>query len=251
MLVEFLRLAGRALLDNYRPVLLYMAFAALFKTGEQLFQEYAIAPVADETPDSMLGLYLVGSRIVLVAFIAVADTICFSRIGREVDKPYWRVTDDREAFSRFYRLWLLLGLGNLVYGQIIERTVGGNEERAGAFFLGVSYLIWIVLLHALGAAIMFQGRVARDEVSEAFAVLGRHAAQVMALCLFGIMAGILLAGTHSSMMTAELPLLFELTAGALLAAIDGYVSCLLFAFMWLVCRYDRDHFERDREDFDL
>jgi hypothetical protein len=249
--VEFLRLAGRALLDNYRPVLLYMAIAAAVKTGEQLFQEFAMAPIADETSDSMLGLYLIGSRIVLVALIAVADTIVFSRIGREVDKPYWRVADDREAFVRFYRLWLLLGLANLVYGQIIERAVGGNEERAGAFFLGVSYLIWIVLLHALGAAIMFLGGVARDEVSEAFAILGRHAPRVMGLCLFGIMAGILLAGTHTWMMTAEMPLPFELTAGALLAAIDGYVSCLLFVYIWLVCRYDRDHFERDREDFDL
>ena len=210
-----------------------------------------MAPIANDTPDSTLGLYLIGSRIVLVAFVAVADTICFSRIGREVDKPYWRVPDDREAFVRFYRLWLLLGLANLVYLQIIERAVGGNEERAGAFFLGVSFLIWIVLLHALGSAIMFHGRVARDEVSEAFAVMGRHAQRVMGLCLFGIVAGILLAETHTSMMNAELPLPFELTAGALLAAIDGYVSCLLFAFMWLVCRYDRDHFERDREDFDL
>ncbi len=249
--MEFLREAGRALFENHRPVLMYMALAAFLKTGEALFQEFVIAPIADDASDSLLGLQLIGSRIVLVALFALADTILLSRIGREIDKPYWRIATDREAFVRFYRLWLLLGLANLVYGQVIEQTLGGDQEHPATFFLGVSYLVWIVLLHAFGTTVMFYGRVAREEVSEAFQTMSRHATLVMGLCLFGILAGILLAGTNSAILLGEFPLPLRLASIALLAAADGLVSCLLFAFMWLVCRYDRDHYDRDREDFDL
>lgn len=249
--MNFLRNAVRALHENYRPVLLYMGLAAVLKTSEALVQKLVLAPISETTSDGLMGFYLILTRIALVACFAAVDTVCLSRIGREVDKPYWRIADDGEAFRRFYKLWLLLGLANLVFGQITEQITGGNPEHPATFVLFVTYIVWIVLLHAFGTAVMFYGKVARDEVNEAFAALLRHAQFVLGLCLFGLLAGVMFQLAYGIILLGQWGLPGELGAGAALAAADGYISCLLFAFIWLVCRYDRDDYERDREDFDL
>lgn len=248
--MDFLRGAATVLYQNYRPVLLYMGFAALLKIAEDVFHQFVIAPVAESTPDSRLGLYLIATRIVLVALFAFADTIFLSRIGREVDKPYWRVPDDREAIARFYRLWLLLGLLNLFYGQVLERFAVGPENSA-AFLLGIGYFLWAALLYALGTTIMFYGQARRDEVQQAFATMSRHAQLVMGLCLFGIVAGVVLSTVNGVLLQAQIAGPAKWAVTGALAMVDGYISCLLFAFMWLVCIYDRDHYEPEPEDFDL
>jgi len=249
--VNFLRDAVRALHENIRSVLLYMGLVAVLNGAQTLVEKLVFAPIADSTPDSRMGLYLMGSRVLLVAGAAFADTVFLSRIGREVDKPYWRIPDDREAIRRFYRFWLLLGLANLTYGLVTERISGGDAEHPGVFFLFLSYIVWIVLLHAFGTTVMFFGKVARDEINEAFGVLSRHAPLVIGLCLFGVFAAILLQGAYGAIRMGGLSTPAEVLATTLLAAADGYVSCLIFAYMWLVCRYDRDDFQRENEDFDL
>jgi hypothetical protein len=249
--VNFLREAGRALLENYRPVLIYMALAAVLKTGEALLQEFVLAPVAGDTPDSLLGLELIGSRILLVAIFAMADSVLFARIGREIDKPYWRIATDREAIARFYKLWLLLGLANLMYLQLMERIFGIGGENSASFLLFLSYLVWVVILLAFGTAVMFYGRTAREEMTEALNVMSRHASSVMGMCVLGAFAGFMMHQTYWALISGEPTLGLKLAGNAILATVDGFISCLLFAFMWLVCRYDRDHFETDREDFDL
>ncbi len=246
-----MRDAVRALHENYRPVLLYMSLVALLKTGEGALQKLVLDPIAETTSDSRMGMYLILTRIALVAGVALGDTVLLSRIGREVDKPYWRVPDDREALRRFYRLWLLLGLANLVYLQLTEQLTGGDPEHPATFFVFLSYIMLVVLLHAFGTTVMFYGNVTRDEVGEAYRTMSRHAQSILGLCLLGILAAFLLQVFYALIVFGKLPLPAELGAGALLAAMDGYISCFLFAYMWLVCRYDRDDYERDREDFDL
>lgn len=249
--MNFLGDAVRALHENYRPVLFYMGLVALLKTGEGTLQRLVLDPIAETTSDSLMGVYLILTRILLVAGVAVGDTVFLSRIGREVDKPYWRVRDDREALRRFYRLWLLLGLTNLVYLQVTEQITGNDPEHPATFFVFLSYIVLVVLLHAFGTTVMFYGNVAREEVGEAFRTMSRHAQSIFGLCMLGVLAAFFLQVFYALIVFGEFALPIELGADALLAAMDGYISCFLFAYMWLVCRYDRDDYEHDREDFDL
>jgi hypothetical protein len=228
-----------------------MAAAALLKSGEAVFYELVIAPAAEDTSDSVLGMELIGARIVLVALFALADSVLLARIGREIDKPYWRVATDRDALARFYKLWLLLHLANLMYLQLMEQVFGVGSEDSASFLLFLSYLVWVVILLAFGTTVMFCGRTGSDEMSEALNIMSRHVTLIMIMCLVGAFAGLMLHQVYWTLAGGESALAIKLGVNAGLAAVDGYVSCLLFAFMWLVCRYDRDHFETDREDFDI
>jgi len=230
---------------------MYMGFVGLLHAAETAVQKLVLAPIAESTSDTLLGLYLILTRIGIAIFAAFADTVFLSRIGREIDKPYWRIPDDREALRRFYRLWLLLGLAGLVYNQITEQLTGGDPQHPASFFMFISLILVVVLLHAFGTAVMFYGRAAREEMNEAIGTMSRHAPFMIGLCLFGILAAIFLSLIYVTISTSGLSTPLEIAANGLLAMVDGYVSCLIFAFVWLVCRYDRDDFERDREDFDL
>jgi hypothetical protein len=232
-------------------MLMYMGLLGAVHAIETVVEKLVLAPIAESTSDSVMGLYLILIRIVIAAIAAFADTVFLSRIGREIDKPYWRIPDDREALRRFYRLWLLLGLSTLVFVQIIERITGGDPTHPAGFFLFISLILWVVLLHAFGSAVMFHGKVAREEVNEAFGVMSRQAGLIMGLCFFGIFAAFTLSLADAMIAAGALPLPAEVAASGLLASVDGYVSCLIFTYVWLVCKYDRDEYERDGEDFDL
>jgi hypothetical protein len=230
---------------------MYMGLAAGFSVIDPLFRETVLKPIAESTPESVLGLYLIGFRIALVALFAAVDSVLLARIGREVDKPYWRVPSDREALARFYRLWLLLGLMGLVYEQLSEQVAAASGSESVLFFFRISYYIFIVLLHVFGTAVMFYGKVGREEVSQAFTTMSNHARFVVGMCLLQILVGIGLDGVSDLVLLWGPPFAAGLALTAALGLVLGYLSCLIFTFMWLVCIYDRDEYERDREDFDL
>jgi hypothetical protein len=81
--------------------------------------------------------------------------------------------------------------------------------------------------------------------------MSRNAPLVMGMCLLGACAGFVLHQAYWAIMAGEPAAVTKIIVNGVLAAVDGFISCLLFAFMWQVCRYDRDHLDRDREDFDL
>lgn len=256
--MNFYREATIALRHNFRPVLSFIAIGMLLSGGNSAFQLFVLQPEAD-APAQTLGLALVGWQIVYVAISAAAQTVFFSRMGREMDKPMWRVLDDRDAMRRFFRFWLLLGLLTLVYVHTMGALLPADTDVAVAVAFLASVFTLATLVNVFGASVMFYGGAGRQEVREAFTTMGRHVAVIVAICLFGILAGLVLRDLNLSAVefgkapggAAWYHSAAAVALGMLAGAFDSLVGCFIFAYAWLVCIFDRDHFEQPGDDFDF
>ena len=240
--MAILRAAFQALQRNYGPLLFYIGVAFAIYSVRLSLDALVIAPKSEEIAENILRLYSIAIDIAAVAVVAMAQTIAFSRIGREVDKPMWRVVDDVEAVRLFYKLWLLLGLINIAGPRFMDAVVR-TEDVAVLLTLRIMWLTGAVMLILFGSAVMFYGRVGREEVGEAFSTIGRQFPKILLIVIVGIFFGLFLIELQP-----ELPL----WAWPALAIADAYIDCLFFASMWLVCIYHRDEYDHpDDEDFDF
>lgn len=218
---------------------------------------FVLAPAANELPNGALAFALIGWGIVMVAITSVINSVLLARIGREMDKPMWRVADDRDAFRLFFGLWFLIGLLILLYGQIVGPLIEGGDVTAEIVFVS-GFCIWAALLHVMGAFVMFYGRPHREEISQAFSTLGHHVAPVGAIVLVGLLGGLLLKnfeiqGTNLASTNANpaAQVAIHFAVSMLGGAADALVGCYIFAYAWLVCIFHRDHFEEPSDDFDF
>ncbi len=257
--MNFYREAAKALRQNIQPVAFFVAIGFLLSGADSAIRLFVLQPAAD-SPDRTLGLALVGWQICYAAIAAAAQTIFFARIGREMDKPLWHVLTDRDAFERFYRLWLLLALLTMVYVQTLGALLSSDADAGTVVLFLASVFTLATLATVFGANVMFYGGAGRQEVREAFSTLGRHVAVIVAICLFGILVGLLLHDLSVS--SAELgrapghAAAWYQTAGALAlgmlaGALDSLASCFIFAYAWILCIFDRDHYEHPADDFDF
>ncbi len=257
--MNFYREAATALRQNSGSVLLYVAFGVGLAVLDSTVDLFILAPSAKDAPDQYLSLVLIVTSIALVALSAIASTIFFSRIGREMDKPMWRVADDRDAMRLFYRLWFLLGLLTLVYVRLIEQLLPKNPDIGTLIIFLCSFFIWATLLNVFGAFVMFYGRPGREEISQAFSTLGHHLGPVLAISLVGLLSGLVLydahfravAIGHSAEDMTSVDYAGRYLVDMLVGAVDSLVSCFIFAYSWLVCIFHRDHFEQQGDDFDF
>jgi MFS family permease len=257
--VNYYREAARALRQNPEPVLLYIAIGVGLALANSALDQFVLGPVADRTSDRMLSLQLILIAVGTTAVSAFANTICFARIGREMDKPMWRVTSDADAFHLFYRLWLLLGLLALVYLHVMEQLLPERPDTDTIVIFLCSFLVLASVMYVFGSAVMFYGRPGREEVTQALSTMGHQIGPVIAACVVGLLAGLVLNQAHVATMqigmgsdgatAAEHAARFA--ADAVIGAIDALVSCFLFAYAWLVCIYHRDHYEEPGDDFDF
>jgi hypothetical protein len=255
--VNFYREAAIALRQNGRSVLYYIAAGMLIAALDAMLDLFVLAPASGEAPDTALNLALIVSSILMVALGALASTIFFARVGREMDKPMWRVADDRDALRLFYRMWLLLGLLTLAYARVMEQFLSSADSTGLIVFL-CTFFIWATLLNVFGAFVMFYGRTGRDELNAAFGTFAHHLGPIIAVSLVGLLAGLMLVdaqqrilqiGTAADATPMHLALRVLLTT--LLGGADSLVSIFIFAYAWLVCIFHRDHFEEPGDDFDF
>lgn len=232
--------ALEALQRNRVSLLFYVTLTTLVQTARNLADVLLIKPASETIAPLYLTVYGFSADLFVAVGLAAVQAVGFARIGREMDRPLWKVEGDREAFKRFFQLWLVLDLIALSSLRMIERLVAGLDDPAAAFSL---LIVWVMATSAFvvfGAAVMFYGRVAREEIGAAVNTLidefPRTAAVWFLACAFSIF--VLLPG--------QVPL----WAFPLLALIDGAVTCLIFSASWLICMYHRDEDDRDT-DFDL
>jgi len=237
--VVIFRPAFQALQQNWAPVLVYMAVSFLLSASRLGVDTYVFPDVTRQDADTLTRTYMLGIDVAVMAIIALAQTIAFSRIGREIDRPMWRVSNDRLAISLFYKLWLLLAMMQLTTEQILVIVVQGTQDAAAQLMLYLMWMLFISLLTPLGACIMFYGRVGRHEAGQAFSTMVRHLPTTLMIAMIGVLFGMILIDLQPSLPEAALPAL---------ALAGGYVDCFLFAAMWLVCIHHRDDFEDEEDD---
>lgn len=241
--MAILRSAFLALQHNLGPLFFYLCVGFVVYSARLAIDILVIEPMGEDISETFTRFYGITAEIIAVSIIAFSSTIAFSRIGRDIDRPMWRVEDDREALRRFYGLWLLLGLGNIAALRILDIAAASTDEESIRFLLAMIWLSGAVLMVPFGCAVMFYGRVKRQEVGEALATMLRHIPYVLLFSMIGIFFGFMFIGLQP-----DLPI----WARPALAIADAYLDCFLFACMWLVCIYHRDDYEQpDNQDFDF
>lgn len=256
--MNFYREAAIALRQNGRTVLLYIVAGMTIAALDVLLDLFVLAPATGDVPNTAMAVALIVSSILMVALGALASTVFFARMGREMDKPMWRVADDRDALRLFYRLWLLLGLLTLAYARVMEQFLAGSSDPTSLIAFLCTFFVWATLLNVFGAFVMFYGRAGREEINAAFGTFAHHLGPVIAISLLGLLAGLVLVdaqqrvvllGTAPNSTSAHLVL--RIVLSMLLGGVDSLVSIFIFAYAWLVCIFHRDHYEEPGDDFDF
>lgn len=256
--MNFYREAAIALRQNGRTVVFYMLAGMAIAALDETIDLFVLAPASDEAPTTALNVALILSSILMVSLGALASTIFFSRIGREMDKPMWRVADDRDALRLFFRLWLLLGLLTLAYARVMEQFLPRTGDPTALIVFLCTFFVWATFLNVFGAFVMFYGRPGREELNAAFGTFAHHLGPIIAVSLVGLLAGLVLVDAHQRVNligiageASSLQLALRIALNTLLGGIDTLVSAFIFAYAWLICIFHRDHFEEPGDDFDF
>jgi hypothetical protein len=243
--VELLKSASAALQRHFSSVLIYLCFTAVLSlSGSALVIAQTLQNLnPDVDPTLASNVVRICWFTVASAITAIAQCIVFSRVGREIDRPLWKVRDDREAFGRFYMMWFEFNLvTNTVYWIANTPFGSGEIEAVNVMALFTAWLLAVILV-PFGACQMFLGSFSWPTFGAGLGPLTRRPADfapVFAItivqCLFATYVGVL-TQPHGAE-TSGLALLAVARLACDLAI--AYLDCLVFAAVWLICKTDRD-----------
>jgi hypothetical protein len=184
-----------------------------------------------------------GSDIFVAAGSALAQCLAFTLLGKEIDRPVWRVDGMFDALRRFYFLWFGLKLMEIAFirVQAAAFSIWGSGGPA-PFFWGLLFAMSVMII-PFGACVMFHGKMVWREIGEALLPLYRYASQVLALCLASLAILFLLL-----FIPAELDFNKWLDPG--LEALYGVWECVVFIGVWLICITHRET-PHENNDFDF
>ena len=175
----------------------------------------------------------------------VASVTAFSRIGREIDRPLWKVADDREAFKRFFLLWFLISLSVLTVLSLLGKV---DDDGPWAAPLMFGFFVMFLLAVPAGTCIMFSGHFAWSDLPHALAPLAYQLSKAMAVVFVNFLAFVGWLGLMNFLI--EHPALRAAPWFLLLLEVPfGIVDCFVCAGVWLICTvHRRDMEEQDRHD---
>ena len=239
--MQLLNEAFRAIQRNLGPLIFYICVGAGMGFIRILTNKW-FESLDKETISPLLASgYPIASDILIAAGYAFALCIVFARMGREIDKPFWKLESDWEVLQRFYNLWFILILMSILALRVSDQLAADSpEEGQLVFFLwlfGNSFLI------QTGGAIMFYGHCRKEEIALAASTLLRQFPLILLAALVSLFFNMLV-------LTILAEQVLPAWATPMLDIIDGYGTCLVFAFTWLICMRNRDE-ESEDEDFDF
>lgn len=230
--MSILRDAFRGIQDNLRALALYLCITVSVGIL-RLTAEYLVAARLGVELADLPATFKFGVDLGTVLCYAAAQSVAFALIGRELDKPLWKVSIPGEALRRFFAMWCIFGLCSTAAFRGILRT--DSTEAAQLALLG--YIIVEGSVIPLGACVMFHGRFGWRDLPAAFRPLARQFPHVLVLFFFSYLQLLVLLFTA---VRAPHPALFPVVV-----AVSDYFGCVIFAGFWLVCRLDRDSEEPD------
>lgn len=240
--MALLRAAFQALQHNGRTVLAYVAIKfALGSITIALHSGY-IEPRAEALGEDLVKLFGFITEIVIVPLIALVQTVAFSRLGRDIDRPMWRVASDAEATRLFYAMWLILGLVNLLAINLLNNAAPGIDDPGLQLTLLMFWLLGAVLLVPFGASVMFYGRAGTEQIGLALSTMMHHFPKTLLIVVVGFLFGFVIINLQLGLPVWVRPAVY---------IFDAYLECYLFAAMWLVCMFHRDDYEMPDDDFDM
>ncbi len=237
--------AFRAVLRSPRALALYIALA-MGVVSLKLAIMYALTGGGDMPDDPEMPVRLVElvTDLVLAGTWAFAQTVAFSWLGQDLDRPLWRIKGIRDAMARFFYLWLMLDLLIIVFSTIAGKLLEADITSPMGQFMLLLFMTMQVIAIPIGAAIMFHGELKWRELGQSLAPLGRQ-----------FFATFMVVAFSACILVALLFIVLPATADRLwmrplIEIPSGFTECMVFAATWFICIMDREA-EPEGDDFDF
>ena len=91
---------------NLSALFLYLAIVVGADTLKLLVDVVWIEPAREQLGKGLVQAYGFGSLLLLSVCFALGQSVAFARMGREMDRPLWKVSGDREAIRRYVNIFL-------------------------------------------------------------------------------------------------------------------------------------------------
>jgi len=240
--VELIRDAVNAVQKNLEALGIYIGITLTVSVVSTFANSRMGAPPENPYADPNLVMYEVVLNLFLVFAAALAQSIAFARLGKDIDRPLWKISGDLEAIKKYLPLWAGLNaiviLIQVLTGWSIS-TFGGSPASG---FLFIATVLAMILYIPAGAALMFIRTPEWTHLPEAVRPLFRQFPKTLViLALTGVLYLLqisLIAGTEDQ------PWLRPLVDIAF-----AYFDCVIFSAVWLVFMYDRQAPEEVDLDF--
>ncbi len=197
-------------------------------------------PEGDASPPLYWRLLATLSDLVQAAMASLGACIGLGRMGRDLDRPLWKIRTDGESIRRFFLPWFILIAGDSAVNRLLALNIDAEAHPESILL----YMLFCCALSAwiipIGACIMFHGRLKWTQVGEALAPLTRS---------FSLTAFFLLFGFISSLMLTFVALSLPLPYRLIIETADNFCGCIIFAGIWELCRFNRNH--PPEHDFDF
>lgn len=240
--MRLLRDAADAVQRNLPALLLYLAVNGVLTVLYLLVYAAVRARYPTDGVSMVPQLIDLVVMFVLAGITAALHAVVFSRMGRDIDKPLWKVRDDRDALRRFYMLWLTadLGLGALQWLASVKYGEGDLAALNGLFFL-LFFLAFVVYIPCC-ACIMFFGHISRDTLGLALEPIIKHFGRALPIFLVPLFQFALLfyVSAHRAVEGDQLDLVRWMPIFLATSVALSYFDCVIFAATWLVCIYNRE-----------
>jgi preprotein translocase subunit SecG len=247
--VAILSEAARALGSNRAAVALYAvlsvgAGAAVSLcdtvTADGLF--FAVSPFVQRASQFVTDVFL-------AAAVACASSVAFSRMGADIDRPFWKMPSDREALRRFFALWFVLALSQLTALRLLSLTTETSPFRT---WVKILFLLTVLLSTPMGACNVFPGEFRWERFVQNLAPFLSRFTNALAVLFVNFVlffAYLALAGwvaEQPEFRTAFWP-------QSVIDAIFCVADCYVFAATWLICMAHRREMEENQRysDYDI
>lgn len=180
-----------------------------------------------------LSLTLTACQLVAIAVAAAAQVIAFSEFAARIDRPLWKVRGWKDPLRRFFSLWFLLQLGAILMFKALDKiaAVSANEDLNLALFLQA--LLYVALIVPLGVCLMFAGR---PFAWKSLVPLVNRPGAAAAIIVFSFFVT---AWLQISLLSQGKDAPFYVTP--LIDLLSACFDFIIFAAMWALCMFDRQH----------
>jgi hypothetical protein len=240
--LTIIRDAIDAVQHNLRAFFIYLAFILPVGLANLLWDLLEFKELLTGMAPATTNLCAVGIQLAGAAVASLGCSVAFSMMGRDIDHPMWRISGSGEAIRRYFGLWFLLVLVDVVLVQALQLAHDLWPMGGAAGIVSLMRMAINAAIIPVGASIMFLGRPHFGNLGEAIAPLFRQfpkslvlmALGVFILSLFHVVLGVLLLTEPAP----SIPMI--MAAGAVLSVIGAYFDCVVFAGAWIICMIDRD-----------
>jgi len=248
--LSLLAQAVAAVRQNPSAFLVYLGITVAVTLVQVLSGGLIGKPSSEDLDENLwLRAYAFINYLATAAAYAAASSIGFARLGKEIDRPLWKISGDWDALRRFFVLWFFLILTLIATSRLLEWTAGPSPESPPSAFPLLLYFVFAAALVPFGACVMFYGTLDWTKLGEILAPLKRQFAAAFGAFLFAGFQSFyvfLLSGLAELGKEADAFRWYLIP----IEVIDAACTFIVFAWTWLICIADRNQGgERDVDFF--